>query len=83
MADLNPRIDFLDVVSDDIPDGESVESSSSRTISVCLKSSIVGNYIIYFETVQWLDVPTISVEVSRVSQACIWCCNQKKNKTAL
>lgn len=70
MADLNPRIDFLDVVSDDIPKGESTMSSSSRNSSVCLKSSILGNYLIYFEKVQLLDVPTISVEVSRVSQAC-------------
>lgn len=33
MAHLNPRIDFLDVVSDDIPKGESTMSSS---ISVSL-----------------------------------------------
>lgn len=51
MADLNPRIDFLDVVSDDIPKGESMMSSSSSSISVCLKSSIGGIYIIYFEKV--------------------------------
>lgn len=71
MADLNPRIDFLDVVSDDIPNGKPAITSNTKSISVCLKSSIVGNYLIYFEMVQLLDDPTISAEVSRVSQACI------------
>lgn len=28
MADLNPAIDFLDVLSDDIPKGETIEVSN-------------------------------------------------------
>lgn len=34
MAKLNPRIDFLDVVSDDIPTGESTISSISVSSNI-------------------------------------------------
>lgn len=79
MADLNPRIDFLDAVSDDIPKGESTMSSS---ISVCLKSSIVGNDLIYFDKVQLFDVPTISVEVSSESGLYMMLEQNNNNKAA-